>query len=274
MPMTTLGSVWATGQSSPRGQLRHGPYIAATAQYTDRVPPAVARLAIDHLTASGYTVLDPDCGAGTVLIEALCAGRNAIGVTDDRRWWPVARANITATRRTGSTTDALLLDGTLRRATGQLTGATGTVDLLLTSLRPSSALGPTDALRRTLGHCLPLLRPGAHTAVVLRATYDERSYTDSLDEAAAAGQDAGLLLIDHCIALAGQLSGDRLIPPPVNHLRSPAAGTVGASFHDVLIFRVPDRPLASAAVRNLPRVRSTKPLPTTSDQSLEISCAA
>ena len=53
--MTTLGSVWATGQNSPRGQLRQGPYIAATAQDTDRVPPAVARLAIDHLTATGDT---------------------------------------------------------------------------------------------------------------------------------------------------------------------------------------------------------------------------
>lgn len=271
--MTTLGSVWATGQNSPRGQLRQGPYIAATAQDTDRVPPAVARLAIDHLTASGDTVLDPDCGAGTVLIEALRAGRNAIGITDDRRWWPVARANITATRRTGTTTDALLLDGTPRRATGQLTGATGTVDLLLTSLRPNSALGPTDALRRTLGHCLPLLRPGAHAVVALRASYDGQHLTDPLDDAVAAGQDARLLLVDHCIALAGQLSGDRLIPPPVNQLRSPATGAVGAEFHDVLIFRAPNWPIATA-VRNLPRVRSTKPVPAMSDELKAVAWAA
>ncbi len=194
-------------------------------------------------------------------------------ITDDRRWWPVARANITATRRAGTTTDALLLDGTPRRATGQLTGATGTVDLLLTSLRPTPALGPTDALRRTLGHCLPLLRPGAYAVVALRATYDEQSFTDPLDDAVAAGQDTGLLLLDQCIALAGQLRGDRLIPPPANQLRSPATGAVGAEFHDVLIFRAPTRPIASA-VKNLPRVRSTKPVPAMSDELEGVACAA
>ncbi len=110
--MTLLRSVWATGQSSPRGQLRQGLYVSATAHDTDRVPPAVARLAIDHLTAPGDTVLDPDCGAGTVPVEALRASRHAIAITDTRRWWSVARANLTATRRTGTHTDALLLDGT------------------------------------------------------------------------------------------------------------------------------------------------------------------
>ncbi|MDI5964038.1 DNA methyltransferase [Streptantibioticus silvisoli] len=273
--MTALGSVWATGQTSPRGQLRQGPYISATVHDADRVPPAVARLAIDHLTAAGDTVLDPGCGAGTVIVEALRAGRNAIGITDDRRWWSVARANITATRRrTDAHTDALLLDGTPRRAAGQLTGMTGTVDLLLAGLRPTPALAPADALRRTLAHCLPLLRPGAHAAVVLRTTHDGPNFTDPIDDAARAGQDAGLLLVDHCIALAGQLRGDRLIPPPARQFRSPSTGSLGAEFHDVLIFRVPDRPLASAATRRLPRVRSTKPPSRTATTLREIACAA
>ncbi|MDI5969855.1 DNA methyltransferase [Streptomyces sp. SL13] len=261
-----LGSVWATGQNSPRGQLRQGPYVSATAHDTDRVPPAVARLAIDHLTAAGDTVLDPDCGAGTVPVEALRAGRHAIAITDTRRWWSVARANLTATRRTGTHTDALLLDGAPRRAAGQLAGATGTIALLLTSLRPTPALAPAEALRQTLGHCMPLMRPGAHAVVVLRTAHDEQGFTDPLDETVAAGQDAGLTLIDHCIALDGQLRTDRL--------RSPSADADGAGFHDVLIFRVPDRAAVAAAARNVPRVRSTKPLPARSDQPLGIAWAA
>ena len=272
--MTTPGSVWATGQHSPRTQLRNGPYIAATAHDTDRVPPAVAQFAIGHLTAPRDTVLDPDCGAGTVLVEALRAGRNAIGITDDRRWWPVARANLTATRRTGAHTDALLLDGTPRRATGQLTGATGAVDLLLTSLRPTPVLARADALRRTFDHCLTLLRPGAHVVVVLRQTYDGQRFTDPLDDTVAVGQDTGLLLVDHCIALAGQLRGDRLIPPPGTQLRSPATGVVGAEFHDVLIFRVPDRGLSAAPTQKLPRIRSTKPMAMTAAKLSAIACAA
>lgn len=272
--MTTLGSVWATGQTSPRGQLRQGPYISTTAGDTDRVPPAVARLAIDHLTAPGDTVLDPDCGAGTVPVEALRIGRHAVGITDDQRWWSVARANISASRRSGACADALLLDGSLRRAAGQLAGMTGTVELLLTSLRPTPALASADALRRTLGHCLPLMRPGAHAAVVLRATVDGLSFTDPINEAVAAGQEAGLLLVDHCIALAGRLRGDRLIPPPVNQLRLSSAGDVGASFHDVLSFRVPDQHLASVAAQKMPRVRSTKPPSKAAIRLLEATCAA
>ncbi len=269
-----LGSVWATGHNSPRGQLRQGPYVSATAHDTHRVPPAVARLAIDHLTAVGDTVLDPDCGAGTVPVEALLADRHAIAITDDRRWWSVTRANLTATRRTGTHTDALLLDGTPRRAAGQLAGATGTVDLLLTSLRPNPALAPVDALRRALAHCLPLLRPGAHATVILRATYDGSSFSDPIDEAVVAGQDAGLLLVDHCIALAWQLRGDRLIPPPAYQLHSPSARAVEAEFHDVLIFRVPDRGLSSAATQKLPRIRSTKPIAMTAAKLPTVACAA
>ena len=262
--MTFLGSVWATGQSSPRAQLRQGPYVSATAHDTDRVPPAVARLAIGHLSAPGDTVLDPDCGAGTIPVEALRAGRHAIAISDTRRWWSVARTNISATRRTGTHTDALLLDGTPRRAAGQLGGVAGTVDLLLTSLRPTPARGPVEALSQTLGHCLPLMRPGAHAVVVLRPAHDERGFTDPLDATVGAGQDAGLVLIDHCIALDGHVRTDRL--------RSPAAGAVG--FHDVLIFRVPDRPIAATAARNVSRVRSTKPLSAMSDQPPEIAWAA
>lgn len=260
--MTFLGSVWATGQNSPRGQIRQGPYVFATAHDTDRVPPAVARLVIDHLTALGDTVFDPDCGAGTVPVEALRAGRHAIAITDTRRWWSVARANLTATRRTGTHTDALLLDGTPRRAIGQLVGTTGTIGLLLTSLRPTPAL----ALRQTLGHCLPLMRPGAHAVLVLRTARDESGFTDPLDGTVAAGQDAGLILIDHCIALDCQLRTDRL--------RSPSASAVGIGFHDVLIFRVPNHPVASTAARNMPRIRSTKPLPARSDQPLGTAWAA
>ncbi len=108
------------------------------------------------------------------------------------------------------------------------------------------------------------MRPGAHVAVVMRTARDESGFTDPLDGTAAEGQDAGLDLLDHCIALDGQL----------DRLRSPSADAGGAGFHDVLIFRVPDCPAVATAARNMLRVRSAKPLPASSDQLPEIEWAA
>lgn len=56
------------------------------------MPPAVAAHAITTYTRPGDTVLDPGCGAGTVMIAALRFGLDAIGLTGRRRWWPVASA--------------------------------------------------------------------------------------------------------------------------------------------------------------------------------------
>ena len=48
--------------------------------YPARMIPQVAKRLILHYSKEGDTVLDPFCGSGTVLVEALLNGRNAIGV--------------------------------------------------------------------------------------------------------------------------------------------------------------------------------------------------
>lgn len=47
--------------------------------YPARLHPKTAAELVKHLTKPGQTVLDPFCGSGTVLVEALSAGRAAIG---------------------------------------------------------------------------------------------------------------------------------------------------------------------------------------------------
>ena len=55
--------------------LTHGFY-----KYPARFSPAFVRAAIDAFTKPGDLVLDPHVGGGTTIVEALAAGRDAIGV--------------------------------------------------------------------------------------------------------------------------------------------------------------------------------------------------
>ncbi|MBN2574837.1 MAG: hypothetical protein JXP73_09755 [Deltaproteobacteria bacterium] len=48
--------------------------------YAGRMHPGTARAAIAGLSKAGQRVLDPFCGSGTVLVEAMAAGRSATGV--------------------------------------------------------------------------------------------------------------------------------------------------------------------------------------------------
>ncbi len=66
--------------------------------------PSIARAAIDRYSRPAQVVLDPMCGIGTVLIEAVRLGRSAVGVDCEREWVELARrqvADATASR-TGS----------------------------------------------------------------------------------------------------------------------------------------------------------------------------
>ncbi len=47
--------------------------------YPARMHPVTAARLVGGFTEAGQTVLDPFCGSGTVLVEAMLAGRNAVG---------------------------------------------------------------------------------------------------------------------------------------------------------------------------------------------------
>ena len=56
--------------------------------------PAIAAHAIATYTRPGELVCDPMCGIGTTLVEAVRAGRPALGVEYEPRWAALARANL------------------------------------------------------------------------------------------------------------------------------------------------------------------------------------
>lgn len=52
-------------------------------RYPAKFHPPVARALVESFSRPGDTLLDPFCGSGTTLVEALAAGRNAIGTDVD-----------------------------------------------------------------------------------------------------------------------------------------------------------------------------------------------
>ena len=92
-----LPSIWATGQSKPHRQ-RSSAYVAGNV-HPAKMWPHIAATAIARYSAPGDTVLDPMCGVGTSLIEAIQLGRNAYGVDLEPEWVDLARANVDAAMR-------------------------------------------------------------------------------------------------------------------------------------------------------------------------------
>jgi modification methylase len=84
-------SVWNTAPTTARLQ-RMGRYLPGSAAHPAKMLPGIAAHAIRRYTP-GDLVLDPMCGIGTTLVEALYLGRHALGVDYEPRWAGIARAN-------------------------------------------------------------------------------------------------------------------------------------------------------------------------------------
>ncbi|AXK36429.1 DNA methylase [Streptomyces armeniacus] len=261
-------SVWVTGQHEGRTQLAQGPYVAETVRDGARIPPAIAAHAITAYTRPGHRVLDPACGAGTVLVEALRAGRDAIGLTR-HRWWPIARANVTAAKRHDAAPDGMVLDTPTDAAVGQLTGYLGHIDLILTTWpRPhpyaaaqdrAEARAPraaTEPLRALLDPYRELLRPGGHVVLVVPRRSRGRLLAPPGD-LAASGRAAGLVPVERCVALTAELRGSRLVVrsslaqrrAAARHERATRQPVMLPAHHEVLVFQAPPPAAVAAAVR-------------------------
>jgi modification methylase len=212
-----LVSVWTTGQQGESTQLRDG-YSLEIRTDTQRIPPAIAAHAITHYSHPGALVVDPDCGAGTVLVEALRAGRHAVGQTSSLRSWRIARANVTAAKHRGAWPDGMVIDTSPTGARRILdAGLIHRADLVLTTIRIPASLSPDpdsdleSRIRPTVHRWTSLLRPGGHAVIILRPY---RSRTGALVDLPTAvstvAAAAGLIVIDRCVALTAALRGSHV----------------------------------------------------------------
>jgi modification methylase len=108
-------SVWPTAQQ-PAATQRAGRYLPGSTAHPAKMLPAIARHAITAYSHPGDLVLDPMCGIGTTLVEAVHLGRDAIGIELELRWAELARANTNHARTHGAQGTA-----TVVRARGRIT---------------------------------------------------------------------------------------------------------------------------------------------------------
>jgi tRNA G10 N-methylase Trm11 len=106
-------SVWPVAQQLAREQRRRR-YLPESNAHPGKMLPALAREAIRRYTRPGELVLDPMCGIGTTLVEAVYLERQAIGVELEPRWAALAAANIHHAENQASGS-AIALQGDARR---------------------------------------------------------------------------------------------------------------------------------------------------------------
>jgi modification methylase len=242
LPVT---SVWLTCQRPAREQ-RRGRYVPATRVHPAKMLPALAAHAVTAYTAPGDLVLDPMCGAGTTLVEAVHAGRHAIGVDIEPKFTAIAAANLDLAATQGAPGTGTVLTGDSTRLHGLLPAhARGRVGLVLTSPpygntthglvhvngagrvakehhrygragRGNLAYTGWDHLlagfTQILTACHAALRPGGTLVITARPVRRHRDDlidlpTHLLDAAVAAGFEP----VERCVALLAAVRDDRLV---------------------------------------------------------------
>jgi modification methylase len=123
--------------------------------------PELARRAITAYSNPGDLVLDPLCGIGTSVVEAIHLGRHALGVELEPHWVTLANANIAHAHQQGASGCAGVLVGDARHLPRLLTRnartflarddaanvarlGVGVADLILTSPPYACAVGELD----------------------------------------------------------------------------------------------------------------------------------
>jgi modification methylase len=140
-------AIWACAQKTSQWQ-RHGRYLPESNRHPGKMLPALARNAIEAYSQPYDLIVDPFCGIGTTLVEAIHLGRRAIGVELEDRWGQLAAANIEHAHNQGAITEAQVIQGDARhlpqilathtaassnRSAGQARAPRGQADMILTS---------------------------------------------------------------------------------------------------------------------------------------------
>ncbi|MFE3317522.1 TRM11 family SAM-dependent methyltransferase [Nocardia sp. NPDC059195] len=238
-------SVWATAQAAPATQ-RSGRFHPDSVKHPAKMLPAIAAHAIAGYTRPGDLVMDPMCGIGTTLVEALHLGRRAVGVEYETHWAEIARANTDLAHTAGIDLPAAVYQGDARKLPTLLPdNLRGQVDLVITSppygdsTHGQVRTKPGEGVRKTnhrygavldrgnlanvgIGRLLSgftkiltgaaeYLKPGGHVVITARPWRQHAELIDLPTHIITCATLAGLIPVERCVALLGRLADDDII---------------------------------------------------------------
>lgn len=238
-------SVWATAQASPAAQ-RGRRYTGDSSAHPAKMLPHIAAQAITRYSKPGDLVMDPMCGIGTTLAEAVHAGRRALGVEYEHRWAAIARDNLALAADAGHDIDAAVYTGDARKlATVLPDQVRGTVDLILTSPPYGDSIhghvkvkagegihkrnhryGNTldrgnlanvgvprllSGFTRILTAATHYLKPGGYVVVTARPWRQHAELVDLPTLLTRCAATAGLAPVDRAVALLGRLTDNDIV---------------------------------------------------------------
>lgn len=241
----TLPSVLLTGQRPSRVQ-RKGRYTAESMAHPAKMLPAIAAQVIATYTEPGDLVIDPMCGIGTTLVEAVSQGRDAIGMEYEAHFAQMAAGNLRYARSQGATGTGQVVQGDARNIATALAERTKAAALVLTSppygatthgwVRTSRDNGggkidkshhrystdrrnlahrPTAELVAGFGQILTgsaaLLRPGGVIAVTVRPFRVAGELVDLPGQVITIVEGHGLVLVDRFAALLCGLRDGQIV---------------------------------------------------------------
>ncbi|MFI1584807.1 TRM11 family SAM-dependent methyltransferase [Embleya sp. NPDC020630] len=244
-------SIWATAQTTGPAQ-RRGRYVPESVGHPAKMLPAIAAHAVTHYTRPGDLVLDPMCGIGTTLVEAMHQGRVGVGIEYEAHWAEIAAANTRLATQQGAGGRAVVINGDARRLEHLLPrDMRGRVALVVTSppygasvhgqilttrdtgtpkiAKYADTYGPDHrdrgnlantgpdllaAFTRILSACRTVLRPGGHVVITTRPWRRLGELVDLPAETITAGENAGLTPVERCVALLGGLRDGELVARP------------------------------------------------------------
>ena len=236
-------TIWPVAQL-PAAVQRKGRYVPESFAHPGKMLPAIVREAVSRFTVPGDLVVDPMCGIGTTLVEAIHLGRHADGIEYESRWANTAALNVALAARQGATGRATVTVGDARHLDALVRGsAVGTAALIVTSPpygswchgvastgpqpvrvrnhrysddRGNLADGGAGALfagfGQILGHCASLLRPGGTMVVTSRPWRERGELIDLPGAVLALAVAAGLHPIGRHVALLAAIRDGELIP--------------------------------------------------------------
>jgi modification methylase len=241
LPVT---SVWLTCQQ-PAPHQRRGRYVTSTRIHPAKMLPHLAAHAISTYTDPGDLVLDPMCGIGTTLVEAVHLARDAIGVDLETHFTTIATANLRLAAHQGAPGHGIVITADATHLPDLLPPhVAGKVALVLTSppygprthglvqTYSDHGLAKThhrygrpgrgnlayqgwprllDGFTQIMTACRNMLRSGGIAVITTRPVRRHRDdLIDLPTHIQTAAIAAGLQPLERCVALLAAVRGDQL----------------------------------------------------------------